>query len=84
MTDAEIFSGRLKELRERAGLTQKELAEKAGISQRAVSHYEQNLTDPSWSSALALARALGVTVLAFTKAPSPAAAPAKRGRPRKA
>jgi transcriptional regulator with XRE-family HTH domain len=81
--DPKLFGARLKELREQAGLTQKALAEKAGISQRAVSHYEQGLHDPTWTSVLALATALGVDCLAFQQ--PPAVVPElKRGRPKKA
>ena len=82
MTDEAIFSARLKELREQAGWSQKELAEKSGLNQRTISHWEQGLRDPAWTSVLALARALNVSVLAFTKPPA-AATSAKRGRPKK-
>jgi transcriptional regulator with XRE-family HTH domain len=81
--DPKLFGARLKELREQAGLTQKALADKAGISQRAVSHYEQGLHDPTWTSVLALATALGVDCLAFQQAPAEVPEP-RRGRPRKA
>jgi transcriptional regulator with XRE-family HTH domain len=81
--DPKLFGARLKELREQAGLTQKALADKAGISQRAVSHYEQGLHDPTWTSVLALATALGVDCLAFQQPPAEVPEP-RRGRPRKA
>jgi transcriptional regulator with XRE-family HTH domain len=81
--DPKLFGPRLKELREQAGLTQKELADQAGVSQRAVSHYEQGLHEPIWSSVLALAKALGVDCLAFQQAPAEAPK-ARRGRPSKA
>jgi putative transcriptional regulator len=80
--DPKLFGGRLKELRERAGLTQKQLADRAGISQRAVSHWEQGLREPSWSNVLALAGALGVDCLAFQEEPAEVPKP-KRGRPSK-
>jgi hypothetical protein len=41
------------------------------------------VTKPSWSTLLALARALGVTCLAFLEAPAAVPEP-KRGRPPKA
>jgi transcriptional regulator with XRE-family HTH domain len=69
-------------LREHAGLTQKALAELAGISQRAVSHYEQGLHDPTWTSVVALAEALGVECTAFQEVPA-SKRKAKRGRPSK-
>jgi putative transcriptional regulator len=81
--DASRFAARLKELRGRAGLSQKELAEKAGLSQRAISHYEQGLHEPVWSSIIALAEALGVGVTAFLEEPQ-GRPPQGRGRPPKA
>jgi transcriptional regulator with XRE-family HTH domain len=81
--DPKLFGARLKELRERAGLTQKELADRAGVSQRAVSHWEQGLREPSWSNVLALAGALGVDCRAFQEAPAAVPEP-RRGRPPKA
>lgn len=38
---------RIKELREKAGLSQRELAEKLGVSKQAVSDYENGKTAPS-------------------------------------
>jgi transcriptional regulator with XRE-family HTH domain len=81
--DATRFAGRLKELREAAGLTQKQLAEKAGMGQRTVSTLEQGLSEPVWSTAIALAEALGVDLRAFLEQPAAVPAP-KRGRPPKA
>jgi transcriptional regulator with XRE-family HTH domain len=81
--DPKLFGARLKELREQAELTQKALADRANISQRAVSHYEQGLHDPTWTSVLALATALGVDCLAFQQPPAEVPEP-RRGRPRKA
>jgi transcriptional regulator with XRE-family HTH domain len=76
------FGARLKELRERAGLTQSSLAEKAGLSQRAVSHWEQGLREPGWSAVLALSDALGVPLEEFRKQPADTE-PVGRGRPAK-
>ncbi len=59
------FGGRLKELREATGMTQKQLAEKAGVGLRTVSSLEQALYEPVWSTVLALAHALDVEVQAF-------------------
>ncbi len=80
--DPKVFGARLKELRERAGLTQKGLADQAGISQRAVSHWEQGLREPSWSNVLALAEALGVDCKVFQETPADRPEP-RRGRPAK-
>jgi transcriptional regulator with XRE-family HTH domain len=80
---AEYFAGRLKELRERAGLTQEQLADRAGMNKYGVAQLEQGRNKPSWESVLILADALGVTPNDFTQAPV-AVADTKRGRPRKA
>jgi transcriptional regulator with XRE-family HTH domain len=80
--DPKLFGARLKELRERAGLTQKALADRAGLSQRAISHWEQGLRAPSWSNVLALAAALEVDCLAFQEPPAEVPEP-RRGRPPK-
>jgi transcriptional regulator with XRE-family HTH domain len=79
---AEWFAGRLKELREQAGLTQQELADKAGLSKAGIADLEQARREPSWSTAVALAEALGVAVTSFLKEPAPRPQ-AGRGRPPK-
>jgi transcriptional regulator with XRE-family HTH domain len=80
---ADYFAGRLKELRERAGLTQQQLAERAGMNRFGIAKLEQGVTKPWWESVLALANALGVTPNDFTCPPS-TRPDAKPGRPRKA
>src|SRR5947207_13836866 len=77
------FAGRLKELREGAGLTQQDLAEKAGLSKDGVSHLEQGRRKPAWETAIALASALGVDCRAFNEPPSEAAEKRGRGSPPK-
>jgi transcriptional regulator with XRE-family HTH domain len=79
---ADYFAGRLKELRERAGLTQQQLAERAGMNKFGIAKLEQGKTKPWWESVLALANALGVTPNDFTSPPS-ARTDTKPGRPRK-
>jgi putative transcriptional regulator len=81
--DPTRFAGRLKELREQAGLTQKQLAERASVSLRTVSSLEQALYEPVWSTAVALAEALGADLRAFLQEPTTLPEP-KRGRPPKA
>jgi transcriptional regulator with XRE-family HTH domain len=76
------FAARLRELRERAGLTQQELALGAGLHLSAVTRFEQGLREPSLSTAAALAAALGVRVDDFLK-PAAEAPPPRRGRPAK-
>ncbi len=54
---------RLRELREKANLTQEGLAHRAGVSSAAIFRIEQGRpSDPKLSTLVALARALGVTV----------------------
>jgi transcriptional regulator with XRE-family HTH domain len=80
--EAERFPGRLRELREAAGLTQRDLADKIGVHVDAVARWEQGRREPSWATVLALAEALGVDCTAFTQAPAQRP-PAGPGRPRK-
>jgi transcriptional regulator with XRE-family HTH domain len=75
------FAGRLRELREAAGLGRKELAARAGMrSEAGVRNLEQGVRSPSWETVLRLAAALRVDVGAFTQEPA-ARAPAPPGRP---
>jgi putative molybdopterin biosynthesis protein len=48
--------------RQARGLSQQQLAEMAGVSRQAVSAMESGVSDPSLRVALALARALGMTI----------------------
>ena len=80
--EAKYFGPRLKELRKCTGLSQKALAEKAGIAQSSVAGLEQGLYDPTWTSVLALATALGVDCRAFLERPLDTEPPAV-GRPAK-
>lgn len=82
MAEASMFAGRLKELRESAGLTQKQLADKAGLGLRAVTYLESGDRKPAWETVLSLASALGVECTAFTQEPT-ATDPRPKGRPRK-
>jgi transcriptional regulator with XRE-family HTH domain len=59
------FGSRLKELREAAGLTQDALAERARLNKFSVAKLEQGVREPTWATALTLAKALGVGVAAF-------------------
>lgn len=56
---------KLKEARERAGLTQKELSERSGVNIRTVQNYEQGYKDINKAQGLSLyklAKALDVTM----------------------
>src|SRR5262245_17163690 len=76
------FAGRLKELRQDAGLTQQQLADKAGVVVGVVRNLEQSINFPTWETVLALAQALGVDCTAFTQPPAERE-PQGPGRPSK-
>ncbi len=75
------FAVRLRELRDKAGLSQKALADLVGIHYMTVVKMESAVQEPAWPLVLALAKALGVSVEAFVNGGEPEARP--RGRPRK-
>jgi transcriptional regulator with XRE-family HTH domain len=77
------FAKRLKELREKAGLTQHQLGDRAGMHKLTVAKLEQGIREPSWATVQALADALSVGCDAFRDEPGPMPE-AQRGRPRKA
>jgi len=81
--DPKWFAGRLRELREQAGLTQKQLGTKAGLSERAIAQWERGVREPGWSNILALCQALDVECTTFTQQPASRPSPGA-GRPRKA
>ncbi len=80
--EATWFAGRLRELRESAGLTQQELAEKAALTKDGVAQLESGRRSPSWETVVALCQALKVGPGDFLKAPAERPPPA-RGRPKK-
>jgi transcriptional regulator with XRE-family HTH domain len=80
----EWFAGRLRELREQAGLSRQQLADRAGMkSEAGIRNLEQGIRRPSWDTVLALCQALGVSCDAFTQPPGELPPP-RVGRPRKA
>src|SRR5918912_550281 len=82
--EAKWFAGRLKELREQAGLTQQQLGERAGLSKAGIADLEQSRggREPTWGTVIALAKALGVGCTAFLQEPT-SAPERRRGRPPK-
>lgn len=56
------FAGRLRALREAAGLSVAELATAAGLTRQAVSKLERGHREPALETARRLAAALGVTI----------------------
>ncbi len=77
------FAGRLRQLRERAGLTQRELAQRLGTTVRTISRLETGAQEATWPIVVALAEVFGVTCESFLQEPEARPEP-KRGRPRKA
>jgi transcriptional regulator with XRE-family HTH domain len=62
-----LFKDRLRELREKAGLTQEQLAAKAGVPIGSLRNHEQGQRQPSWSAVVKLSRALGVSTDVFAE-----------------
>jgi transcriptional regulator with XRE-family HTH domain len=54
------FGARVRELRQRKGVTQVELARRLGVTQRGVSYYEDKTDNPSMEVIERIAAALGV------------------------
>jgi transcriptional regulator with XRE-family HTH domain len=81
--DASWFAGRLRELREAAGLSRQQIADKSGLKLNGIRDLEQGRRLPSWPTVLAISQALGVDCNAFTTPPAEAPPPTP-GRPRKA
>src|SRR5262245_61375926 len=77
------FAGRMKELREQAGLSQQQLADRLGTTVRNISRLETGVQEPTWPTVLALAEVFGVDCNAFTQEPAARPEPS-RGRPPKA
>jgi transcriptional regulator with XRE-family HTH domain len=78
------FGGRLKRLREAAGLTQEQMAERAGCNQFTVAKLEGGKQEPAWPLVLQLADALGVATDEFRmRGDEPELGPRRRGRPTK-
>ncbi|HKI30722.1 MAG TPA: helix-turn-helix domain-containing protein, partial [Gemmataceae bacterium] len=59
------FAERLRELREKAGLTQQQLADASGLPVGSLRNYEQGQREPYWQVVFRLAAALGVRCEAF-------------------
>jgi transcriptional regulator with XRE-family HTH domain len=59
------FADRLRQLREKTGMTQQQLAEASGLPLGSLRNYEQGQREPYWQVVFRLAAALGVTCEAF-------------------
>jgi transcriptional regulator with XRE-family HTH domain len=82
--DPKWFTGRLRELREGAGLNRQQLADKAGMSEGGIRDLEQGRRLPSWETVVAICEALGVSCDEFRKKPAADLPPLQAGRPKKA
>lgn len=60
------FGQRLKELRKAKKMTQESLARAAGLSVGTVRTIEQTDTEPTWATAQAIAKALGISLDKFS------------------
>lgn len=71
------FHTRLKELREKAKMTQGELAERSGVSKASISNLEQDRYAPTWEIVQKLVDALPGASCEDFKEPAPEVKPAK-------
>lgn len=70
--EVESFATIVRELRLRAGISQRALAQRAGTSQPAIARYERGVATPSWETLERLAAACGRQVTVSVKtAPDP-------------
>jgi transcriptional regulator with XRE-family HTH domain len=74
------FADRLRELREKAGMTQEALAQACGMSVGSVRNYEQGIREPYWRGAFQLATTLGVDCRVFADCVDQPELPVKKGR----
>ena len=61
-----LFKDLLRELREKAGITQQALADGSGIPLGSVRGYEQGHRIPSWPAVAKMAKIIGVSTEAFS------------------
>jgi transcriptional regulator with XRE-family HTH domain len=61
------FAKRLRELRDKSGLTQEALARTSGLSLGNIRNYEQGVRQPRWQGIFKLAAALGVDCRVFAE-----------------
>jgi len=80
----QYFALRLRQLREQAELSQEALARKADLSTGTVVKLERasKPKDPSWTTVLALAKALGVSLTEFAEPPT-TPTPSKPSKPKR-
>lgn len=76
----ETFPGRLRELRERKGLSREQVAVAAGTSSHSVAKLEQGTRSPSLELAWRIAQALGCSLDDLMKPAAPPPAPPRPPR----
>ena len=59
------MGAKIKNLREKSGITQTELAEKLGVSKSVISAYEKGIRNPSHKILQSIAETFGVSILSF-------------------
>src|SRR5262245_21398525 len=69
MDDTHVFAERLRQLREKAGLSQYALSQLSGLTKQALSRLELGEREPTWDTVQQLAAALGVSTEAFQSSP---------------
>lgn len=84
LMDAQSFGLRLRELRQRAGLSQTALGKAAGIPQTTIASWENGNREALVTAIPKLAAALGCTLDDLFADPETTPPKPKRGRPRKA
>jgi transcriptional regulator with XRE-family HTH domain len=62
MRSRDVMAKRIRELRDKRGLSQRELAERSGVSREYIARIELGQHDPTISTLERLAAALGVRV----------------------
>lgn len=82
--DIKNFPARLYELRQAKGWLQQQLADAAGLSKGGVTQLEQGRRSPSLETAIAIARAMGVSLDSLVREPASDPGPRPKGRPKKA
>ena len=78
-----FFAIRLRELRDAGSLTQAALAERAALSEAAIKQFESGRREPTYETLTKLARALGVSLLAFDQDAEPEKPRGRRKPPAK-
>src|SRR3954452_20979059 len=77
MPERSFFAGKLKALRERAGLSQPVPAQRSGVVVSTIRQFEYGRREPTYGTLVKLASGLGVSLAAFdVQAPLPSATPA--------